>query len=100
MSANYLDTTESSFPLFSVAALQSSGQKGFSSPLIGPSDSINLLSCGFPNPVMFPDVIEPIRKKRGRKVIPVNQKSTVDPAITLKEIIENQEAGVPTEAEV
>jgi len=41
-----------------------------------------------------------IPKKRGRKAIPKDVKTFDDPTITLKEIIENDLAGVPMESEI
>jgi len=99
MDDNFLDSEESSFPLFSVAALKSSGQKGFIAPLIPPTTGTNLLHRSFPTSVNFPEEIEPVKKRRGRKATLVSNKNVEDSEVTLKEIIENQKFGVPTQEE-
>ena len=100
MDDDFMDSNESSFPLFSVAALKSSGQQGFLNSLLPPSDTINLLPRHFPSADKIEEALAPIKKKRGRKAIPKISKKTEDPEITLKEIIEDQRSGLPTEEEV
>jgi hypothetical protein len=100
MDDNFLDSEESSAPLFNLAALESSRQKGFIAPLIPPTTGTNLLHRAFPTSVNFPEEVEPVKKRKGRKATLVSNKSADDSEVTLKEIIENQKFGVPTQEEV
>ncbi len=100
MDDNFLDSEESSAPLFNLAALESSRQKGFIAPLIPPTTGTNLLHRAFPTAVNFPEELEPVKKRKGRKATLISNKSADDSEVTLKEIIENQKFGVPTQEEV
>ena len=95
-SANF----QSSFPLFNPEALRSIDFEPPTLNLISSQRVSEIVEDIMSKKVKVSETRELVVKTRGRKAIPKNAKNWDDPEITLKEIIENDLAGEPTQAEI
>jgi hypothetical protein len=100
MDNDLTDQSKSSFPLFNFEALKNSTDRGLSSGLMSPSIFTKFTEDRFHKKINLEGNLEIMKKKRGRKPQPKNKKDINDPNITLKEIIDDHQSGVPTIDEV
>lgn len=90
---------KSEFPLFNDAALKSSNENVLTSSTIDKNMFTRYNDGSFNQKINLEQNSDILRRKRCRKS--KNEiKDVADPNITIKEIIENQKAGIPTEKEV
>ena len=91
---------QSSFPLFNPEALRSIDFEPPTLNLISSQRVSEIVEDIMSKKVKVSETRELVVKTRGRRAIPKNAKNWDDPEITLREIIENDLAGEPTQAEI
>lgn len=90
---------KSEYPLFNDVALKSSTDNYLPSSCIDKNGFARFNDGSFNQKINMEQNKEIFMRKRGRKS-KTEVKDVADPNITIKEIIENQKAGIPTEKEV
>jgi hypothetical protein len=91
---------QSSFPLFNFNVLKNVEYQDAPLNLLGSRQVSEIIGDILQKKIKGEGTALVVPKKRGRKAVPKDGKAWDDPTITMREIIENDLAGVPMESEI